>query len=333
MAVKYKDYYEILGVPRTATQDEIKSAFRKLARKYHPDVNKASGAEDKFKEINEANEVLSDKEKRSRYDRLGSAWQNGEEFTPPHGWTYSTGGGRSGGVTGAEFSDFSDFFESLFGGNFSARGAGGGGGGGMGGFGGRGAARRTVPRDVPGEDQEYRIHIPLVDAMRGAERTIGMEVQELGEDGRVRTRRRNFDVKIPKGINSGQRIRLAGQGSPGTGKAPPGDLYLTVELEPHDKFRVEGHDLHTDLPVAPWEAALGAKIPLQTLTGELSISIPPGTSSGQKLRLKGKGLPNPRGEDGDLYAHIKIVTPKTLSKKEKEAWENLASASSFNPRE
>ena len=325
MAVKYKDYYEILGVSRTATQEEIKTAFRKLARKYHPDVNKAAGAEDKFKEINEANEVLSDKEKRSRYDRLGSAWQNGEEFTPPNGWGHS--GGRPGGVTGAEFSDFSDFFESLFGGNFNPR-------GGAGGFGGRGGgARRGVPRDVPGEDQEYRIHIPLEDAMRGAERTIGMEVQELGEDGRVHTRRRNFDVKIPKGINTGQKIRLSGQGSPGTGKAPPGDLYLTVELDPHDKFRVDGHDLHTDLAVAPWEAALGAKISLQTLTGELSISIPPGTSSGQKLRLRGKGLPNPRGEDGDLYAHIRIMTPKTLSKKEKDAWEKLANDSTFNPRE
>lgn len=318
MAVKYKDYYEILGVARTATQEEIRTAFRKLARKYHPDVNKAAGAEDKFKELNEANEVLSDPEKRAKYDRLGSAWQQGEEFTPPNGWGYSGGGG------GVNASDFSDFFESLFGGNM-------GGGGFGGGFRTRGSGRRA-PRDIPGEDQDYRIRIPLEDALRGAERTIGMEVQEMGDDGRVHSKRRNFDVKIPKGITAGQKIRLSGQGSPGTGKAPPGDLYLTVEFEPHNRFRVDGRDLNVDLAVAPWEAALGAKISLQTLSGELSISIPPGTTGGQKLRLKGKGIPNPRGEDGDLYAHIRIATPKTLTKAEREAWEELAKVSKFDPR-
>ena len=324
MAVKFKEYYETLGVARTATQDEIRTAFRKAARKYHPDVNKAAGAEDKFKELNEANEVLSDPEKRAKYDRLGSAWQQGEEFTPPNGWSYSTGAGGMGG--GVNASDFSDFFESLFGGNFA----------GAGGFGGprsRAGSGRRVPRDIPGEDQDYRIHIPLEDAMRGAERTIGMEVQEVTADGRVQSKRRNFDVKIPKGIITGQKIRLSGQGAPGSGKAPPGDLYLTVEISPHDRFRVEGRDLNVDLAVTPWEAALGAKIPLQTLTGELSISIPAGTSGGQKLRLKGKGIPNPRGEDGDLFAHIRIAMPKTLTKAEREAWEALAKVSKFDPRE
>ena len=320
MAVKYRDYYEILGVARTASQPEIKAAYRKLARKYHPDVNKASNAEEKFKELNEANEVLGDPDKRSKYDRLGSAWQNGEEFTPPNGWSYSQGAG----VGGPQYTDFSDFFESLFGGNF--RGA-----GGMGGAGGSGR-RRAAARDLPGEDQEFRIRIPLEDAMRGAERTIGLELQEMGSDGRVQSRRRNFDVKIPKGIVSGQRIRLAGQGAPGTGSAPAGDLYLQVELEPNARFRVEGRDLYMDLPVAPWEAALGAKINLQTPAGELSLHVPPSTSSGQKLRLRGKGIPNPRGEDGDLYALIKIVTPKNLSKKEQDAWAELAKASKFDPR-
>lgn len=322
MAVKYKDYYEILGVPRTAPQDEIRAAYRKQARKLHPDVNKAPDAEEKFKELNEANEVIGDADKRAKYDRLGSAWRDGEEFTPPNGWTQAPGNS----VGGQNYSDFSDFFESIFGGNFRDM-AGGGGhrGGGS-------AGRRRTPRDIPGDDQEFRIRIPLEDAMRGTERTIALEIPEHDDEGRVRSHRRNIDVKIPKGITSGQKIRLAGQGAPGTGSAPDGDLYLHVDIEPHAGWRVDGRDLFTDVSVTPWEATLGAKIDLQTPAGELTVSIPPGTCSGQKLRLRGKGIPNPRGDDGDLYAAIKIVTPKTLTKKEKELWEELAKASKFSPR-
>lgn len=319
MAVKFKDYYEVLGVSRTASQDEIKSAFRKLARKYHPDVNKAAGAEDKFKEINEAHEVLADPDKRSKYDRLGASWRDGQDFTPPPGYQYRSD------VGGPRVSDFSDFFESIFGG-----------GGGFGsdferqaGFG----RRNSRAQDAAGEDAQVRIRIPLEDAFHGTERTIALEVQEPDSNGRIRSRRKNINVKIPKGVIAGQKIRLAGQGNPGIGSGPSGDLFLLVEFEPHDKFTHEGRDLYTEVPVAPWEAALGATVTVPTLSGDLTVKVPPGTNGGQKLRLRGKGLPNPSGEDGDLYGEIRIAIPKGLTKKEKDAWENLAKASMFNPRE
>jgi curved DNA-binding protein len=328
MAVKFKDYYEVLGVPRTATQDEIKTAFRKLARKYHPDVNKSPGAEDKFKEINEAHEVLGDPDKRSKYDRLGASWRDGQDFTPPPGWEYRSHGG---GVGGPQVSDFSDFFESIFGGS--------GKGGGFGGFSdferqaGFGGRRGARSYDASGSDEQVRIRIPLEDAYNGAERTIALEVQEPDANGRIRSRRKNINVKIPKGVTAGQKIRLSGQGSPGVGSGSAGDLYLLVEFEPHDRFTHEGRDLHTEVPVAPWEAALGSTVTVPTLSGDVTVKVPPGTNGGQKLRLRGKGLPNPHGEAGDLYGVIRIATPKNLSKKEKEAWENLAKVSSFNPRE
>ena len=312
MAVKFKDYFEILGVPRTASQDEIKSAYRKLARKYHPDVNKAKDAEEKFKELSEANEVLRDPEKRKKYEQLGANWRGGQDFTPPPGW--QTRGGGSG--VGAGDASFSDFFESLFGG----------GNGGMGGagFDTRGFGRQRRTRDAAGEDVEARISIPLEDAFNGSERLIALS------DGDGSTR--NIQVKIPKGVTHGQRIRLTGQGGPGRGSGPAGDLYLGVELEPHPRFRVGGRDLFVELPIAPWEAALGADIHFPTLAGDVTLTIPPGTSSGQKLRLRGKGLPNPAGTAGDLYAETRIVTPKTLNKKERETWQALAKESTFNPR-
>jgi curved DNA-binding protein len=331
MAVKFRDYYEIMGVPRTATQDEIKAAYRSLARKYHPDVNKASDAEDKFKELGEAYEVLRDPEKRKKYDTLGANWRNGQDFTPPPGWEGFGGFGRGRSATGPSVSNFSDFFESLFGGGF-------------GGFRNVGGGFRQSADEAddagawhagpePGEDQEVRIRIPLEDSVHGTERTITLQTREPGPKGRLRNAKRDLKIKIPQGVVSGQKIRLAGQGLPGENGAPPGDLYLLVELEPHAQFRVGGRDLFIDLPLAPWEAALGTELKLPTPAGDVTLKIPAGTSSGQKLRLKGKGIPNPRGEAGDLYAEIRIVAPKTLGKAEREAWEELKKVSRFEARE
>ena len=312
MAVKYKDYFEILGVSRTASQDEIKTAYRNLAKKYHPDVNKAKDAEERFKEIGEAYEVLRDPDKRKKYEQLGSNWRGGEDFTPPPGWQSPSGG--------AGASDFSDFFESLFGGSF---------GGSVGGFHSRGFGRQRRTRDIPGEDVEVRVSIPLEDAFHGAERVISLRDASDG-DGHIR----NLRVKIPKGVTNGQRIRLSGQGGPGQGQGEPGDLYMIVELETHPRYRVGGRDLFVDLPIAPWEAALGAEITFSTLAGDVTLTVPPGSSSGQKLRLRGKGLPNPSGAAGDLYAETRIVTPKSLTKKQRAAWQALATESEgFKPRE
>lgn len=322
MPVSYRDYYEVLGVPRTASQEEIHAAYRKLARKYHPDVNKAKDAEARFKELGEAYEVLRDPEKRRRYDQLGSSWRDGDEFTPPPGWQYH-------GTRGQDASVFSDFFESLFGDRLRGFG---GDGSGEADFGGRPGGWRRRPVDQHGEDQEVRVRIPLEDAFRGTERTLNLEVRERGPDGRVRMRTRGIQLKIPQGVTNGQRIRLTGQGGVGVGRGQSGDLYLLVELEPHERFRVAGRDLHTDLPVAPWEAALGATITLPTLAGDLSLVVPPGTSSGQKLRLRGKGMPSPDGEPGDLYAEVRVVTPRKLSSSERQAWQKLAQESRFDPR-
>ena len=313
MAVKFKDYYEMLGVPRTASQDEIKAAYRKLAKQYHPDVNKAAGAEAKFKDLGEAYEVLRDPEKRGKYDQLGADWRNGQEFRPPPGWGQPGGRGAPGGG-GA---DFSDFFETLFGGRFRGFSEAGHAGGGF-----------RQNEDIAGEDQEVHVRIPLEDVYHGAERTITLQ----SRDGRGKIKSRSLKVKIPRGVLPGQRIRLAGQGGAGEGRGVSGDLYLVVEIEPHSRFRIGGRDLHTDLPVAPWEAALGADIVIPTLDGDVKLSVPVGTSSGQKLRLRGKGLPAQHGDAGNLYVEIRIVTPKTPAKKERELWESLAKASTFDPR-
>ena len=335
MAVKFRDYYEILGVSRSATQDEIKSAYRKLARKYHPDVNKAADAEDKFKELGEASEVLRDPEKRKQYDLLGANWKNGQDFTPPPGWAGPGGSGgfngfgRGRSATGPAASSFSDFFESLF-------------GGGMGGF--RSGGFRQAAHEADdftggfqhgpsaGEDQEVVLRIPLDDAFKGVERTISLQTRERGPSGRHRPLNKDLKIKIPQGVISGQKIRLAGQGGAGEDGASNGDLFLTIELEPHPKFRVVGRDFHTDLQLAPWEAALGAEIKIPTLDGQVELKIPAGANSGQKMRLKARGMPNPRGTPGDLIVELRIETPKSLTKKEKEAWEELQKISKFNPR-
>ncbi len=322
MAVKFKDYYEILGVSRDASQDEIQRAYRKLARKYHPDVNKEPGAEEKFKEINEAYEVLKDPEKRAKYDQLGSHWQAGQDFRPPPGWDvhFDFGGGGTGQ---SEFfwsgsGDFSDFFEMLFGRGFRRARAGGHTGGGV--------------WQQPGSDREARIRISLEDAFHGATKTITLPVSQRSPDGRVTAGSKTLEVKIPRGILPGQKIRLAGQGEEGIGGGPSGDLYLVVEMEPHPVYRLEGRDIYVDLPIAPWEAALGAEVPVKAPGGSYSLKIPPGTQSGQKFRLRGKGMPNPKGAAGDFYAVAKIMVPKKLTRKERELFERLREVSRFNPR-
>jgi curved DNA-binding protein len=352
MAVKYQDYYETLGVPRNATQEQIHAAYRKLARKYHPDINKSSDAEDRFKRIGEAHEVLRDPEKRKRYDALGDNWKAGQDFTPPPGWdffnfgagtrpgTRSRSGGRSG--TGADgqgfgfrifdgfgdspFSGFSDFFETLFG------------GGGPGGFGGGGSFGQDQARaqTLRGQDQEAEITIPLEEAYKGTKRSLTLESVDAGT-GRPMGESKTLEVKIPAGTSDGQRLRLRGQGGPtaggGTpGGGTPGDLYLRVRIAPHPIFRLNGADLELDAPVSPWEAALGAHIDVPIIGGRASVKLQPGTQSGRRLRLRGKGFPKKSGGHGDLYVRIRIEVPKHLSDRERQLFEELSKSSAFQPR-
>jgi len=327
--MEYTDYYQVLGVGRDAKQDEIKKAYRKLARKYHPDVSSEADASAKFKEIGEAYAVLRDPEKRAAYDQLGANWQAGQDFRPPpdwnQGWEFRGGGtgyddgfGSGGGAEGFDAGGFSDFFETLFGGG--GRGFGGGGG-----FGGAQGAYRAR-----GEDHNAKIVIDLEDAYKGASRAITLRAAEYGDDGRVTTRERTLNVRIPKGIRQGQRIRLAGQGGPGIGGSPSGDLYLEVEFNPHRHYKVEGADVYLDLPVAPWEAALGAKIEVPTPSGKVNLKIPKGSEQGRTLRLKGRGIPSKKV--GDLYVVLHIALPPADSKKAKEAYDAMKSELNFNPR-
>jgi curved DNA-binding protein len=318
--MKYKDYYETLGVPRTATQDEIKQAYRKLARKYHPDVSKMADAESRFKEINEANEVLRDPEKRAAYDQMGSNWKAGQEFQPPPNWDAGfefRGGQGSPFGAGATFgnADFdpSDFFETLFGRRGAAS---------------SGGRRRG---SAQGEDHHAKVLIDIEDAYRGAERTISLRAPAEGPDGRVQMQERTLDVHIPKGIRPGQHLRLAGQGNAGIGGGKAGDLYLEIAFRPHPRFRVDGADVYVDLPLAPWEAALGATVDVPTPEGTVQLTVPKGSAAGRKLRLKGRGLPgkNP----GDLYTVLSIVAPKAETDSARAAYENLAKAfPNFQPR-
>ncbi|MFH0953096.1 MAG: DnaJ C-terminal domain-containing protein [Verrucomicrobiota bacterium] len=326
--MKFQDYYEMLGVARNATPDTIKKAYRKLARKYHPDVSKEPGAEARFKQINEAYEVLGDADKRARYDSLGSGWRAGQEFTPPPGWenVHFEFRGAPGGGESFSFEDlggFSDFFETFFGPGFS-----------QGRPGRTRGARREAPWALRGQDHEASIPITLEDAYRGARKTGALETQEADAGGEVRRQRKTYDVRIPPGTTEGSRIRLAGQGGAGAGEGPAGDLYLSAHIAPHPVFKVHGHDLSMELPMTPWEAALGAKVNITTLAGTVSLTIPPRTQSGQHLRLRGKGLP--RGGDegaGDLLVVTKIVVPSRLTTKERELFEELARQSPFKPRE
>lgn len=315
--MEYKDYYKILGVERTATQDEIKRAYRKMARTYHPDVNKEPGAEAKFKDAGEAYEVLKDPEKRAAYDQLGPNWQQGQEFRPPPNWDagFEFSGG---GYTQADASQFSDFFESLFGGMRGARGAGAG----------AGFGRREF--HAQGQDHHAKIEIDLRDAYTGAKRAITLRVPEVDPEGHVLVKDRTLNVTIPKGIREGQHIRLAGQGSPGIGKGPPGDLYLEVAFAPDPIFRVDGKDVSLDVPVAPWEAALGASIKIPTPEGPVMLKVPPNSTRGRTMRLKGRGLPGT--PPGDLHAILKIVLPPAETDKARELYREMERELPFDPR-
>ena len=325
--MEFKDYYAILGVDRGASKDEIKRAYRKLARKYHPDLNKAPDAEEKFKEIQEAYEVLSDEEKRKAYDALGPNWKAGQQFRPPPGWEEQFGFARGGAGHGAEsfgFGDgsgFSDFFETLFG----AMGRGGGG------FRTFRFSTGGAGMRVKGEDVHARLTIDLADAYTGAERTITLQVPEQQPDGTVQTKTKTLTVRIPKGVREGQHIRLKGQGAPGLNGGPPGDLYLEVSFRPDARFRVEERDVYVDLPVAPWEAALGAKVTVPLPAGAVEMKIPAGSQCGRKLRLKGKGLPG--STPGDLYVVLKVMLPPADTAEAKRFYEDMQRRfATFDPR-
>jgi len=335
--VEYKDYYKILGVARDASQDDIKRAYRKLARKYHPDVSKEPDAEARFKEVNEANEVLKDPEKRAHYDALGSGWHAGDEFRPPPGYGAPGGAGGTRGwqraerMSPEEAAQFSDFFSSIFGdlGGFGGMGGGRTGGGGMGGDGGFGG--RTGGFSSRGADQSARVRISLEDAYHGATRQLSLEVPEIDAKGQLSSRTRTLNVRIPAGVTEGQQIRLAGQAGGGVGGGEAGDLYLEVEFAPHPIFRADGRDIHLRLPVAPWEAALGATLSVPTLGGKVSLKIPAGAQSNQRLRLKGRGLPGK--PPGDAYVQLEIVNPPAADEGAKAAFEALAERfKAFNPR-
>lgn len=308
--MQYKDYYATLGVARDAKPEAIKKAYRLLARKYHPDVSKEQDAEARFKEVAEAYEVLKDPDKRAAYDRLGRH-EPGQEFRPPPGWQ-AHGGDSPFGRAGMGGAEFSDFFTELFG------------------LGGRRAGGGFAMR---GQDVEARMEISLEQAMHGAEAEIAVPATEMGADGLARRSTRNVKLRIPKGVTDGQVLRVPGRGGKGRGGAPDGDLYLAVGLRAHPLFRPVGHDLYLDVPVAAWEAALGGGVEIDTPAGRARLKLGPGTRSGAKLRLAGKGLPKPGGHGaGDLYAVIRIVVPDTLTAREKELFEELARVSAFNPR-
>jgi len=316
--MEYKDYYKILGVERDATQDDIKRAYRKLARTFHPDVNKDAGAEAKFKDLGEAYEVLKDPEKRAAYNELGANWKQGQDFRPPPNWDqgFEFSGG---GYTQADSAQFSDFFEGLFG---QAQ------AGGRGGRGGFGGARREF--HAQGEDHHAKVVIDLRDAYTGAKRSITLRVPEVDDMGHVVVKDRTLNVTIPKGVRQGQHIRLAGQGSPGMGKGQPGDLYLEVQFAPDPLFKVEGKDVYLDLPVTPWEAALGASVKAPTPEGAVMLKIPPGSTKGRTMRLKGKGIPG--SPPGDMHAVLKIETPPADTDKAKEIYRQMERELPFNPR-
>ena len=323
-----EDFYQTLGVPRNASQDEIQRAYRQLARTYHPDINHDPGAEDRFKEVSEAYDVLSDPQTRRRYDAFGRDFRQVPEDVDPETWRRSqagarAGAGRGGGRTRSSagtggfdfnsggFSSGGDIdIDDLLGGIFGGRG---------GGFGSR---RGFGP--IPGADQEAEIELTVEEAYRGGRRSVTL----TGGDGT----RRSFDVTIPPGVTDGQRIRLAGQGGRGSDGARNGDLYLIVRIAPHPRYRLDGRDLYVELRLAPWEAALGTSVAVDTPGGEVKVKVPGGTSSGRRIRLRGRGLPNPKGKAGDLFAEARIMVPPKLSRAERRLFEQLAAESDFDPR-
>lgn len=316
--MEYKDYYKIMGVERSASLDEIKRAHRKLARKYHPDVSNEANAEERFKELGEAYEVLRDPEKRAAYDRLGSNWRTGQEFQPPPDWQagFETGGR---GFDDPDMGDHSDFFESLF---RQARASQ---------FGSRGGSSRDQHFHARGQDSHAQIQITLEEAYHGGSRKVSLQTPSLNEQGHVVLREHPIEFSIPRGVRAGQRIRLAGQGGPGIGQGEPGDLYLEVAFQPHRHYRVDKHDVYLDLPVAPWEAALGATIEVPTPGGKVELTVPAGSGEGRKLRLKGRGIP--ARTPGDFYFVLKIALPPANTEAAKSLYERMAKEfHSFNPR-
>lgn len=309
----YKDYYKIIGLKKGASQDEVKRAYRKLARKYHPDVSKEDNAERRFKELGEAYEVLKDPEKRKAYDQLGTNWKAGQDFNPPPNWG-----------TGFEFDDkrksdadsskFSDFFESLFGR----------------GFGTTQENRQRGSKVSQGEDHRAKVFIDIEDAYKGAKRSITLQSPERDRHGHSTTKQRTLNVKIPKGVKQGQRIRLSGLGSAKKGKSPAGDLYLEVEFNKHPFYKITGTDVFLELPIAPWEAALGATIKVPTPDGQVDLKIAKGTTTGKKLRLKGRGIPS--SPPGDFYVLPQVVLPPADSNKAKELYKKMEKEINFNPR-
>ena len=350
MPVKYKDYYEILGVPRSASEGDIKKAFRKLAREHHPDVAKnKKQAEEKFKEINEAYEVLGDPAKRKKYDELGANWSSGAEFRPPPGWETFGGGGFPGrGPRGEEFefhfggTGFSDFFEQLFGSTGRGR-------GGPTRFRQGGLTEEDFGAER-GRDIEGDIMVTLEEAMRGSVRSVsvrhgvrcshcngtGQSARHVcnvcGGTGQV-AKTDTYQVKVPPGVTEGQKLRVAGRGEAGVGGGAAGDLYLRVRLARHPDFEVEDHNLVHEVELAPWEAVLGANVSVPTLNGRVNIKVPPGTQNGQKMRVRGRGLPQRGGGNGDLIIQMRVEVPGTVSEEERKLWEQLARESRFNPRE
>lgn len=312
--MQFKDYYQTLGVSRAATIDEIKKAFRKLARKYHPDVSKEADAEQRMREINEAYTVLSDPEKRTAYDQLGSNYQPGQEFHPPPGWDAGFEF-SSHGFSPSEAADFSDFFAELFGS-----------------MGGRHANYRTAGGhfQMMGEDHHAKIYLDLEDAFTGPTRTISLRTPKQDAQGRIQLITRTLNVKIPRGVYEGQIIRLAGQGAPGMGGASAGDLLLEVHFQPHPRFRVEQRNLHLTLPLAPWEAALGTVLDVNLPESNLRVRIPPGAQSGKQLRVRGKGIPG--NIPGDLLLDLQVVLPPADTPKAQQVYENMAKELAFNPR-
>ncbi|EIJ43821.1 DnaJ-class molecular chaperone with C-terminal Zn finger domain [Beggiatoa alba B18LD] len=311
--MEYKDYYQTLGVERSATTEEIKKAYRRLVRKYHPDVSQEKDAEQKIKEINEAYEVLQDAEKRAAYDRLGAQWKAGQEFHPPPDWDFNFSSGfGSGNATGGV--DFSDFFESIFKAQRSGR---------------QGRTQQSHFR-MQGEDQHTQLSISLEEAYHGTTRSIQVQVSEPDSHGRTQYKNRALNVKIPAGVTTGQKIRLAGQGSAGMGGGANGDLYLEIQLQAHNFYRVEGKDIYLTLPITPWEAALGATIAVPTLGGQVDLKIPADSQSGQKLRLRGRGLTGKPA--GDQYVVLQIVTPRATTEKERHFYKTMADTFPFDPR-
>ncbi len=324
--MEYVDYYKILGVPKNATQEEIRRAYRTRARKFHPDVNKDKSAEAEFKKVNEANEVLKDPEKRKLYDTYGKDWQNGAQHQEATRWEemFTHGKAQSDSTRTFRFSTegsfgetngFSDFFHSLFGQDY--------------------AQQHTHWRDFnqPGRSHEADITLTLREIITGASKSITLQSYELDAAGQPQPTTRNFQVKIPQGVTEGSVIRLHGQGEKGSGGGAAGDLLLRIHTAPDPRFSVDEHDLHTVVAIAPWEAALGAKVEVQTLEGSVSLKIPRGSENGRKLRIRGKGLPKKGDQSGDIIVELHIQVPTSLSKEEEELFKELAGKSTFNPRQ